>query len=76
MFEHFASDCNTLLVSGPDGVADDQITSFESSGTAGRNTTSLVRLDTEEQVTPDGVKPGGWIADSSSPKSLPWIQVT
>ena len=75
MFKDFVSDCNTLLVSGPDGIADNQITSSESSGTAGTNTTSLVHLNTEEQVTPDGVKPGGWVPDSFSPKTPPWIQV-
>ena len=64
-----------MLISGPDGISDDQITSSIPSGAAGANATSRVRLDTEEQVTQDGVKPGGWIADISSPKTLPWIQV-
>ena len=75
LIKHFISDCNTLLVSGPYGISDYQITSSEPSSTAGAKTTSRVRLDTEEQVTPEGVKPGGWIADISSPKTLPWIQV-
>ena len=70
-----SSDCNTLLVSGPDGVTDKQIVLSGPSGQVGLNLTSLVRLDTPERITPNGIQSGGWVASASDTRAPSWIQV-
>ena len=68
-------DCNTMLVSGPDGVGDAEITSSEPSHMVRQTPKTQVRLDAQQQSTSVGYIPGGWIANSSTLKARPWIQV-